>query len=103
MNLKWEGDIVHGSYIRFVHTGQSESGKTMIWRVENELDRIFLGSVKWFSKWRTYAFDAEPDIVFEKTCLRDIAQFCEELTEEHRNRQYVNPTAEIHNQPSKNP
>lgn len=39
-----------------------------------------LGIVKWYSPWRQYSFCPQPATVFERTCLRDIATFCENET-----------------------
>lgn len=44
-----------------------------------------LGHVKWFGRWRCYAFWPFPSCVFEKKCLRDIAEFCEVETVAYRN------------------
>lgn len=43
-----------------------------------------LGEVKWFGRWRKYAFFPERDCVFEQDCLRVIAEFCERHTRELR-------------------
>ena len=43
-----------------------------------------LGIVGWFGRWREYGFFADPENVFEETCLRDIAEFCESQTKAHR-------------------
>ena len=83
--LNWQGDYVQGSFITFIRTGNSGSGKTQVWTVRAALNEE-LGRVKWFGRWRTYTFDAEPNTVYEKTCLREIAQFCDELTKEHNQR-----------------
>lgn len=72
------------AYIRFVHGGKSKTGKTEIWRIEAKDAGIFLGEVRWFGKWTQYAFFPEPCKVFEKTCLRDIAAFCESMTRGQR-------------------
>ena len=39
-----------------------------------------LGQVRWFPRWRKYSFFPRPDRVFESSCLRDIADFCERET-----------------------
>jgi hypothetical protein len=44
-----------------------------------------LGWVAWFSRWRKYAFYPKPETVYEEDCLRDIAEFCEAKTKEHKN------------------
>lgn len=61
--------------------------KTKIWEVYpigKEESNVALGSIKWFGRWRCYAFFASYDPILEKQCLRDIADFCEEQTNLHR-------------------
>ena len=43
------------------------------------------GVVKWFGSFRQYSFFPNPETVFEKTCLRDISNFMEELMNERKN------------------
>lgn len=45
-----------------------------------------LGVIKWFGPWRGYAFFVAPKTIFEWKCLREIANHCEILTKEHRER-----------------
>ena len=76
-------------YIRFELEGSSDSGKTQIWKVLTKDSNVLLGHVRWYGPWRCYSFfvssrDGEFDLVFEKTCLRDIANFCENQTQRHR-------------------
>lgn len=40
-----------------------------------------LGIVKWHPGWRRYAFFPAPGTLFEPTCLRDLADFCETQTQ----------------------
>ena len=83
--LKWEGDIVSGAYVRFVNVGRSSSGKTLVWRVEATDDgNEGIGWVRWYGPWRQYSFFPASLTVFEKSCLRDIADFSEQLTKDHR-------------------
>jgi hypothetical protein len=39
-----------------------------------------LGSIQFYPRWRAYAFYPLPQTLFEKDCLRDIADFCERAT-----------------------
>jgi hypothetical protein len=72
-------------HIRFSDSRPSKSGKTKIWLVVSKYDiSDFLGEIRWFGRWRCYAFYPMPTTVFEKTCLRDIANFCEEQTRLHK-------------------
>lgn len=66
-----------------------DTGKTKVWEVITKPDPLkhpptVLGYVKWFGRWRCYSFYPESDMIFEKQCLRDLANFCEERTGEHR-------------------
>jgi hypothetical protein len=43
-----------------------------------------LGEIKWFGRWRQYAFFPEPETVFEHQCLKDIVAFMEGLMLERK-------------------
>jgi len=74
--------VREGKYIVFVDAGYSSSGKTKIWDVATKEDsEDLLGEVRWFGAWRCYAFYPFDKTVYEKTCLRDISDFCEEQTQ----------------------
>lgn len=60
------------------------SWKTRYWRVLTVDSGAFLGGIKWWNRWRCYCFFPEIATIFEKQCLRDIAEFCQEQTEAHR-------------------
>lgn len=71
-------------YIEFVPLDRPDL-KTKIWRVQPIGEPgILLGHVKWFGRWRRYALFTEPMTVFEKDCLRTLADFCEMKTKAHR-------------------
>ena len=73
-------------YIEFSEPWPSTSGRTQVWRVYAKAGGEDLGSVRWFGRWRRYAFFplVGTVTVFEHECLRDIADFCEARTVEHR-------------------
>jgi hypothetical protein len=71
-------------WIRFELLPQNPKKKTATWYVLTISGDVFLGSIKWFGRWRAYAFHPMTDTLFEKTCLRDIADFCERATQNHR-------------------
>lgn len=74
------------SYIRFVE-GQPKP-KTKTWYIVPVADpKGFLGWVKWFAPWRCYSFYPNGNAFFERRCLRDIADFCEARTAEHKARE----------------
>ena len=73
-------------FIRFVEQpgAAPKSGKTKVWLVETSDGRHDLGVVSWFGRWRGYAFHPHPETVFERRCLRRIADFIEERNDEQR-------------------
>ena len=73
------------SWITFNDEGPSPSGKTRIWQVyPKEGIMLPLGKISWYALWRKYVFLPYQNTVFEKDCLRDIADFCESKTIEHK-------------------
>lgn len=54
------------------------------WKSRSETGGTILGEVRWFGRWTQYAFFPNQGMVFEKTCLRDIASFCEDVTHAQR-------------------
>lgn len=77
---------VGANYVIFLFDGVTESGKTSEYDVVTKDGNDWIGTVSWFGRWRCYVFNAAPGTCFEKTCLRDIADFCERLTKEHNAR-----------------
>ena len=73
-----------GTHIHMVQV--HDTGKTLIWTVLTKEDDLLLGWVKWFGRWRGYAFFPTPDTptAYEQVCLREIADFVETKTREHR-------------------
>ncbi len=43
-----------------------------------------LGKIAWYGPWRRYTFSADDTTLFEPTCLREIAQFLDDLMAERR-------------------
>ncbi|KKM91198.1 hypothetical protein LCGC14_1230900 [marine sediment metagenome] len=75
------------TYIKFHGPYSSATGKTSIWEViPKDADHTRIGEVRWFGRWRKYAFFPLSETVFEQVCLRDIADFCETKTKEHKQR-----------------
>lgn len=73
-------------WLKFVPIDPLQPRKTKIWGVCTKGSKLRpeekLGEVYWFGAWRKYVFYPD-DAVFESTCLRDIADFCEMKTQEH--------------------
>jgi len=74
----------YGTHIVFVERPAPASYKTKIWSVENRHGDGFLGDVRWYVPWRCYSFYPATACVFEKVCLREIADFCDRKTKEHK-------------------
>lgn len=70
----------HINFIKYPNPNK----KTQKWRVRAKSDNYFLGEISWFARWYQYSFFPQGNTVFEKTCLRDIAQFCDEQTKIYR-------------------
>ena len=71
-------------WIKFVLI--KEGNKTNVWRVVTEERNEVLGEIKWFSRWRKYAFFPAPETVYEDDCLKDIAEFIEQQMIERKRR-----------------
>lgn len=82
-----------GTHIIFEITGAFP--KTSVWTVFTKNERVTLGQIMWFGRWRCYAFFPDQFLVFEKTCLRDIADFCELQTKLQRVKSHAKKTKNI--------
>lgn len=61
------------------------TGKTFKYEVlTKDTPPIKLGEVRWFGRWRQYAFFPNFETVFEKQCMRDITNFLETLMAERK-------------------
>ena len=56
------------------------TGKTKRFYVMTADRTTDLGTIRFYPKWRKYAFYPNPDTLYEVDCLRDIAQFCADET-----------------------
>ena len=70
-------------FISFRRAAKSKSGKTNTWLVKTD-DGTVLGRIKWFGRWRCYAFHPDDTTLYEHECLRMIADFCETQTKRLR-------------------
>lgn len=64
-------------YVNFIKAPSAVDRKTNRWQVRNKFDNSYLGQVKRFGRWRQYCFFPHAETVFERSCLRVIALFCE--------------------------
>ena len=73
------------SFLRFTAIELGPGRETSHWLVEIACGTpITLGMIWWHSPVGCYAFFPKPDTFYEKTCLRDIANFCERQTKIQR-------------------
>lgn len=70
-------------YIAFQQSGTSISGKTEVWDVVATRTQTSLGRIKWFPRWRQYAFFPTSDTIFNTDCLNKISNHVA-----HLNRRY---------------
>ncbi len=70
-------------FITIEDNGLSSSGKTRTWIVSSKQGGK-IGGIAWYGPWRKYVFEPYEFTIFEWHCLRDIADFLEEKTREHR-------------------
>lgn len=72
------------SYLNFVPDGTSPSGKTKKWRVQT-MSGTTLMVIGWFGAWRKYTvLWTDQSAVFDAGCLREVADFIEARTREHK-------------------
>ena len=71
-------------WIDFEKQEKKEHFKTDIWIIFTKDGRTNLGFIKWYGRWRGYAFFPQSDTIYEEDCLRDIADFIETETKEYR-------------------
>ena len=57
-----------------------QTTKTKSYKVLTKDHAILLGLIRFYPRWRKYAFYPLENTLYEEDCLRDIAQFCEEST-----------------------
>ncbi len=61
-----------------------DTGKTQVWEIHSRKGHGYLGDVRWLGRWRCYAFFPAQNTVFNKTCLKDIQEFIDQLMSARR-------------------
>lgn len=69
-------------WIKFVDISFKDS-KTKRWAVCSETTGA-IGYIRWYGRWRKYAFFPNHSTVYEQDCMRDISDFIESETKEHK-------------------
>ena len=81
-------------YLEFVDV-PNHSGKTRKVNVVSKKHGYSLGLIQWFGRWRQYVFVPAPETVFNKDCLRDIAQYLQDMMDERSMEKFLRPTDRI--------
>ncbi len=74
-------------FIEFVLQARPAGRVTDVWIVwpKGERDPMkAIGLVEWFTRWRCYSFFPVAETIFERRCLRDIADFLEAETKKRK-------------------
>jgi hypothetical protein len=70
-------------YLRFQQA--ASTGKTEVWLVVSRYGDP-LGIIKWFGRWRQYAFFPEDGTIFNTGCMRTIVENIQWLMDERKKR-----------------
>lgn len=73
-------------YLRFHRNVAAETGVTQVWLVLAARTGAPLGVIRWFGRWRQYAYFPEPDTVLNPGCLETITANLRWLMEQRRRR-----------------
>jgi hypothetical protein len=71
-------------WIEFMPEPLASGKKTKRWAVSAKEGGDRLGSIQWYGPWRQYTFQPAANTIYERQCLRDLADFCELQTKTHR-------------------
>jgi hypothetical protein len=66
-------------FLHFVKVEQKP--KTMVWSCQAHHGNDELGIIKWFASWRQYCYFPSVQSVYSTGCLKDIADFIDQLKE----------------------
>jgi hypothetical protein len=85
------GQIVVKTDYKYIHFDKKFNlAKTTAWSCINNSGGYELGEVKWNAGWREYCYFPLPtysSVVYSSGCLKDIADFIEQLMAERKARQ----------------
>lgn len=71
-------------YLEFIHV--EDKPKTKVWEVRRKADEVYndglsLGYIKYFGRWRQYAFEPHGGTFWNHECLNDIIKFLNQENE----------------------
>lgn len=70
-------------YLTFAERNSS-SGKTTVVTIFSAHTGHVLGEIKWFGRWRRYAFYPEPGTIWDVGCLETINEYVDALMESRK-------------------
>ena len=73
---------IERTHIKFIFALQKP--KTQVWTIMNKYENGLLGEIRWYPGWRKYSFFPLMGTLYEEVCLREISDFIEKLTKEHK-------------------
>jgi len=86
--------FVVGEWLSYEDKGYiSVTATTRKYLVKSRKDQSVLGYVKFFAQWRQYVFHPL-NCILNKDCLREIAEFCIEVTTANRMKRLPFPASE---------
>jgi len=80
-DAEWELEDME--YLGFTRVPYPER-KTGVWNVYNQHSGVVLGQVRWFGRWRRYAFFPNPDTVWDERCLLAVTKFLQAQMERRK-------------------
>lgn len=91
MFKRFDDRRVEGKFLNFDDKGiVSKGAKTRKFAVTSQYNGSLLGYVKFFAQWRQYTF-FPLNCILNKDCLREVADYCVELTTAHREKRKAFP------------
>lgn len=83
--------MVNGEHLNYDDKGLvSKGSKTHKYAVTSRYNNSLLGYVKYYAHWRQFTFFPF-NCILNKDCLREVADFCVELTTAHREKRKAFP------------
>ena len=67
--------MIVSKWLRFEEMPPLPGRKTKCWLVTARQGGDILGEVRWFGRWRQYAFYPRPNTIFAGSCFTDLAEF----------------------------
>jgi len=62
-------------FLKFEEVDDGKKRKTKLFAVVTKDGKHLLGEVKWFSRWRRYAFFPTCEVVLDAACLQEVIAF----------------------------